>query len=204
MAWNLWFYPNTRIVLLIKLQALALVTLLTCFNYITKYITSIFLKMLWYYLLVPVAKPWEQTHLERYVPVPLDQSLFYQTHTLVTNLWLLLLNLKISITVSNLGCIWKHKRYARKSQNDASINQITLKSLTYGEWPSGLRRNRWIGGFLVQTTLSPKSSDKFRTQPRFEVFGGLCSKTWIKVVINIGWVTLFSQKWPKFGCGSAK
>ena len=78
-----------------------------------------------------------------------------QIHTLVTDFWLLLLIFKISITVSNWSLIWKHKIYARKSLNHASINQITLKSLTCGEWSSGLRHYRWIGGLLVQTALSP-------------------------------------------------
>ena len=131
-----------------KLQALALVTLLTYINYITKYITSMLLLIFWYYLLAPFAK---QTHPERYVPVPLAWSLFYQMHTLVADLCLLLLNLKMSITISNWGFIWKYKRYARKSQNYATTNQIILKALTWGEWPSGLRRYKWIGRFLVQT-----------------------------------------------------
>ena len=32
----------------------------------------------------PVANLWKQTHLERYVPAPLEKSLFYQIHTLIT------------------------------------------------------------------------------------------------------------------------
>ena len=51
--------------LLIKLQALALVTLLTYIHYITTYITSILLLIFLYYLLAPVANFWKQTHLER-------------------------------------------------------------------------------------------------------------------------------------------
>ena len=43
----------------------------------------------------------------------------------------------MSITISNWGFIWKYKRYDRKPQNDAAINQIILKSLTQGEWSSG-------------------------------------------------------------------
>ena len=74
---RLWFYTNTWIVLLIKLQAMALVALLTYSNYITKYITSILLLIFWYYFLAPVANFWKQTHLERYVPVPLEQSLLF-------------------------------------------------------------------------------------------------------------------------------
>ena len=42
--------------------------------------------------------------------------------TLITDLCLLLLNLKISIARSDWSFIWKYKRpYARKSQNDATI-----------------------------------------------------------------------------------
>ena len=51
--------------LLIKLQALALVTLLTYIHYITTYITSILLLIFLYYLLAPVANFWKQAHLER-------------------------------------------------------------------------------------------------------------------------------------------
>ena len=47
-----------------------------------------------------------------------------------SDLCLLLLNLEMSITISNLGFIWKFKRYASKSQNNTTINQIILKTLT--------------------------------------------------------------------------
>ena len=73
----------------------------------------------------------KQTHLERHVPVPLEQSLFYQIHTLIADLCLLLFNLKMSITISNWGFICKCERYARKSQNDTTTNQIFLKTLTW-------------------------------------------------------------------------
>ena len=123
-AWDLLFSTNTWIVLLIKLQAVPLVTLLLTYtNYITKYITSILLLIFWYYLLAPVANFWKQTHLGRYVPVPLEQSLFYQMLTLIADLCLLLLKLKMSITLSNWGFIWKYKRYARKSQNFGTTNK---------------------------------------------------------------------------------
>ena len=97
LAWDLWFNTNTWIVLLIKLKVLALVTLI---DYITNYVTSIILIIFWYYLLDPVANLWKQSHLERYLPVPLEESLFYQIHTLITDLCVLLVNLKISITMS--------------------------------------------------------------------------------------------------------
>ena len=80
---------------MIKLKALALVTLI---HYITNYVASILLIISWYYLLASFANLWKQTHLERHVPVPLEQSLFYQIYTLKTDLCMLLLNLKISIT----------------------------------------------------------------------------------------------------------
>ena len=60
----------------------------------------------------------------------------------ITDLCLLLLNLKMSITISTWDFIWKYKRYARKSQNDATINKIILKTLNREEWISGLRRCR--------------------------------------------------------------
>ena len=81
MAWNLWFNTNTWIALLMKLKALALVALN---NYITNYVTSILLMIFWYYLLGSVINLWKQTHLDRNVPVPLEQSLFYQLNTLIT------------------------------------------------------------------------------------------------------------------------
>ena len=59
----------------------------------------------------------------------------------------------MSITISDSGFIWKYKIYGSKSQNDTTKNQITLKALTWGEWPSGLRRYKRIGSLLVQTPL---------------------------------------------------
>ena len=56
-----------------KLKAL---TLATVINYITNYVTTILLIILYYYLLALVANLSKQTHLERYVLVPLEQSLF--------------------------------------------------------------------------------------------------------------------------------
>ena len=91
LAWNFLFNANTWIVLLIRIKALALVTLI---NYITNYVTSTLLIKFWYYLLAPVANLWKQTHLDRYVPVPLEQSLFYQICTLIIDLWLILAQLK--------------------------------------------------------------------------------------------------------------
>ena len=108
--------------------------------------------------------------------------------TIIADLCLLLLNLKVSITLSNWDFIWKYKRYARKSQNDATTNQIILKTLTWGEWPSGLRPCKWIGRFLVQTPLSALSG--LGAQWRFEAPSDLWVETWVKAVINIGWVTL--------------
>ena len=66
-------YTNIWTVLLIKLKPLSLVTLI---NYINSYVPSILLIIFWYYLWAPVANLWKKTHLERYVPVPLEQSLF--------------------------------------------------------------------------------------------------------------------------------
>ena len=49
----------------------------------------------------------------------------------------------MSINISNWSFIWKYKRYARKSQNDAATNQIHLKTLTQREWHSRLRHCRF-------------------------------------------------------------
>ena len=106
LAWNLCFYTNTWIVLLIKLQALAPVKLLTYINYITKYITSIFFKMFWYYLLAPIGNSWKLSNRERYIPIPLEQRFFfYQMYTLKNDICLILLSLKMSISISNSGFI---------------------------------------------------------------------------------------------------
>ena len=83
---------------LIKILAMILVTLLTYINYIANYNIII---MFWYYLLVPFANLWKQTHLERNVLVLLEEYHFYKMQTLLTDLCLLLLNLKMSITISN-------------------------------------------------------------------------------------------------------
>ena len=82
------------------------------FNCITNYKIIIF----WYYLLAPVSILWKQTHLDGYVLVSLKANFFYQIHTLITDLCLLLLNLKMCIAISNQGFICKCRRlYARKS-----------------------------------------------------------------------------------------
>ena len=55
-------------------------------------------------------------------------------HTLMIDLCILLLKLKISITINKWSFIWKYKRqYPKKSQNDATINQIILNTLTRGD-----------------------------------------------------------------------
>ena len=79
-----------------------------------------------------------------------------------------------------------HRGYARKSQYGTNINQFTLKTLTRGEWPSGLRRCKRIGKFLVQTLAQPG----LETQSRYKGPDVLWDGTWIKSVINIGWITL--------------
>ena len=151
----------------------------------------IILALVWYL--------WKQTNLERFVLVPLEQSLFYQIHTLKTDLCLLLLSLKMSLlnlktsitTISNWGFISKYKRHGRKSQINATINEIILKTLPWRELPSGLRHWRWIGKFLVQTQLSARLG--LRVQPCYEVPDNLLVETWIHMVINIGWVTISTQ-----------
>ena len=53
---------------------------------------------------------------ERCVVVSLKEHLLYQICTVITDLCLLLISLKMSIAISNWGFIWKYKRaYARKS-----------------------------------------------------------------------------------------
>ena len=120
----------------------------------------------------------KQTHLEWYVPVPLEQSLFYQIHTLIADLCLLLFNLKMFITISNWGFIWKRERYARKSQNDTTTNQIILKTLTWREWLSGLRRCKWIVRLLVRISLAALSG--LGIQPRYETLRHLWFETWMR------------------------
>ena len=142
----MWFFTNTWIVLLIKLQALALVTLLTKINYVNEYITSILLLIFWYYLLAPVANLWKQTHLERYVPVKLEQNLFYQMHTLIANLyawycstWKFLLLQVMEVSSGN----------TKDMLEDLKIMLLQVKSPTLGGWPCGLRHCKWMGRFLI-------------------------------------------------------
>ena len=70
---------------------------------------------------------------------------YFLSNTHPHNWFLCLLpaNLKMSINISNWSFIWKYKRYARKSQNDAATNQIQLKTLTQREWHSRLRHCRF-------------------------------------------------------------
>ena len=109
-------------------------------------------------------------------------------HTLITDLCLLLLNLKIPITRGNWGFIWKYQKYARKSQNDATIKQIILKTLTRGEWPSGLRCCRLIRRFLAQILLGA-----WPGLPPYEAPDDLLVKTGINAVINIESMTFSPQ-----------
>ena len=103
-------------------------------DYITCCIIIITLTIIvWYYLLAHVANLSKHTHLERYVTVLLELGFFYQMCTLITDLCLLLLKLEMYITISNLVFIWKYKRlYTGKSQKDADIIQINLKTPTPG------------------------------------------------------------------------
>ena len=48
------------------------------------------------------------------------------------------------------------KKISRNSKNDATINQVILKTLIQGVSHSRLRHCRWIGRFLVQTPLSAR------------------------------------------------
>ena len=52
----------------------------------------------------------------------------------------LCLILKMYVRRGNRGLIWKYKRYGRKYPNNATTNQTNFKTLTLGEWLSGLRR----------------------------------------------------------------
>ena len=58
-------------------------------------------------------------------------------NTRKTDLYLLLLNLKMSININNLGFIWKYKRYVRKYKIIITINPTVLKAVTRGVWPIG-------------------------------------------------------------------
>ena len=118
---------------------------LTYINEINVHITSILLIKFWYYWLAFVANIWKQTHQERYLHMPLLPN----PHAITD----LCINLKMYVTIGNRGLIWKYERYARKSPNNATTNQTNLKTLTRGEWLSGLRRCKWIGRFLVQNLI---------------------------------------------------
>ena len=104
-AWVLCSRTNTYVLLLIKILALTLVTILTYIKYITNH--SIIVIIIWYFLLAPVANIWKQTHLERPILAPIEEYHFYQMHTIIIASCRLLLYLKTSITISNWGSIWK-------------------------------------------------------------------------------------------------
>ena len=63
-----------------------------------------------------------------------------------------------------------------------------FKTLTWREWPSGLRHCRWIGNLSVQSLLGAQPG--LGTQTCYKASGDLQGETWINAVINIGWVTL--------------
>ena len=108
-AWVLCSRTNTYVLLLIKILALTVVTILTHIKYITNHsiIIIIIIIIFWYFLLAPVANIWKQTHLERSVLVPIEEYHFYQMLTIIIASCRLLLYLKRSITISNWGSIWK-------------------------------------------------------------------------------------------------
>ena len=141
----MWFYTNTWIVLLIKLQAPTLPTLLT---YVNLYIITNILRLFISCKLLKIGSSREiwtcATWAKPFLP---------NTHPHSWFICLLLLSLKMSTTISDWGFIWKYKRYTSKSQNDTITIQTNLKTLTWGEWPSGLRHYKWIGRLLVQTPL---------------------------------------------------
>ena len=70
------------------------------------------------------------------------------------------------------GFYLEYKRYTRKSQNNATTNQIILKTLTWGELPSGLRHCRCIERFLAQALLGA-----WPGVPLYEAPGSLPVKT---------------------------
>ena len=123
------------IVLLMKLQVPGLVTLFTHINYITKNITSILLLIYILILFINSCCKLLKTDLsgEICTCATWPELFFFFPNADPHNwfIYLLLLSLKMSITISNGSFIWKYKIYARKSQNDANINQI-LKTLTWG------------------------------------------------------------------------
>ena len=107
-----------------------------------------------------------------------------ETNVQLQNWCLLLVNSKMSITISNQSFIWKYHRQVRKSQNNAAKNQIIMKTLTRGVWPSSWRGCRWIGRFLVQTLIDAWPG--LGTQPCIVAHGDLRVETWIHLVLTLG------------------
>ena len=180
----MWFYTNTWIALLIKLQA---PTLPILFTYINKYIITNILRL----FISSCCKPLKiGSSREIWTRATWAKPFLPNTHPHSWFICLLLLSLKMSITISDSGFIWKYKRYGSKSQNDTTKNQITLKALTWGEWSSGLRRYKRIGRLLVQTPLGtlPGLGNNLVMMPPY-----LRIKTWINAVITIELMTLSPQ-----------
>ena len=60
----------------------------------------------------------------------------------------------------------------------------SLKTLSWGKWPSGLKHCKSIGRFLVQIRLSDLPG--LGNQPRYETPSDLWVKTLLIAVINVG------------------
>ena len=87
---------------------------------------------------------------------------FYQMHTLTTYFCLLLLNLKMSVTISNMGFIWKYKDDMLENLKKMLLS-IILKTLTWEDWSSVLKFCEKTGSFLVQTSVDARPG--LRSQP---------------------------------------
>ena len=83
-------------------------------------------------------------------------------HTLTTYFCLLLLNLKMSITISNMGFIWKYKGDMLENLKKMLLS-IILKTLTWEDWSSVLKFCEKTGSFLVQTSVDARPG--LRSQP---------------------------------------
>ena len=149
-------------------------------------------------MLALLANLWKQAHLERYVLVLLGKYHIYQMHIVIIDICLLL-NLKNVCLL--IGVSYANKQdyiYARNSLNDATINQIILKT------PSvfNFRCCKWVQRFLIQN--SPGTLLGLDTRPCFDDLSDLQVKTLIYAVINIVSVNLFPRWWSKAGPGTAK
>ena len=173
-------------------MAMALFTLFAYINYVTIY--GVIIILFWCYFISSCCKPLKTDQSgEICTCATWGIRFFYQMHTLITDLCLPLLNLKMSIIIiSNWGFTWIYKRphISYNFKNDANINKIILKTPYRGVF--NLRCFKWVWRFLTQTSLGALHG--LETQLYYKAPSYLPVEIWVNVVINIESVILSPRR----------